>query len=262
MKNYFSYSFLLVLLFQSFACPGQLKFDIKSFNEKFDVVQWLCAYDNIAWWTTDSVLAAPEEEKRKLGQEWFCFQKDGVWHAAYGKYENGIFNAVFHYAVDSNNLVHRVYSGIDSNEANPYSRALIRTNELTRAIRDTTDVRLNRYIRREIDGTLSVWVLPAFSPAGEAVYGGEFYYRFDRNGNNLLEKNEYYQGNFRGFKTDKPREIWLDYKEMDKPSLGAIFFVWYYKKYFTRIFIENKKSRSTVFLDSNKQEYYWTHYEQ
>ena len=186
-------------------------------------MRWLCVYDNIAWWTTDSLLASPEEEKQKLGKEWFCF---------------------------------------NSSEANPYSRALVKANELTKPIRDTTKVRFNRYIKRENDGTLSGWALPAFSQAGEAVYGGEFYYRFDRTGNNLLENNEYFQGNFRGFKTDRPREIWLDYKEMDKPSFGAIFFVWYYKKYITRIFIENKKSRSTVFFDKNKGEYYWSHYEQ
>lgn len=262
MQKHFIYSFLLFSLLPSVTSFGQLRFDIKSFNEKFDLAQWLYVYDNIAWWTTDSVLAAPEEEKRKLGEEWFCFKKNQIWHAAYGKYENGNFHAVFHYTVDSNNQVHRVYTGIDSSEANSYSRALIRVNEFTRIIRDTTKVRLNRYIKREADRTLSVWALPAFSSAGVAVYGGEFFYRFDPTGNNLLEKNEYFQGNFRGFKADKPREIWLDYKEMDKPSLGAIFFVWYYKKYFTRIFIENKNSKSTVNFDKNKGEYYWTHFEE
>ena len=105
-------------------------------------------------------------------------------------------------------------------------------------------------------------MLPAFSPSNEAIYGGEFYYKFDRTGNSLLERKEYFQGHFRGFKTGKPREIWLDYKDLDKPTLGSIFFVWYYKQYFTNIFIENKKSRSTVLFDKRKGAYYWTHIEE
>ena len=46
---------------------------------------------------------------------------------------------------------------------------------------------------------------------------------------------------------DKPREIWLDYTQTEKPSLGAVFFAWYYKSYFTKIVIENSKSISTPF---------------
>lgn len=251
----------LISIFCFLTSFGQLQFDIKSFNKKFEVVEWLCRYDNIAWWTSDSVLASPKEEKEKIGSEWFCFQENGNWHAVYGKYWNGNYDLVFHYVVDTSGKVKRVHAPIDSFLLNSYSRALINSNKQLDHLRDTINIRLNQYIRRNEDQTLSVWILPAFSSTGMAIYGGEFNYKFDATGNNLLDKNEYFQNGFRGFKTGKPREIWLDYKDVDIPTLGSIFFVWYYKKYFTNIFIENRNSKSTVFYNKDKSEYYWTHFD-
>lgn len=262
MNKYYRNVFTIMLLCYSGNLCSQLKFDINSFNEKFETVEWLCVYDKIAWWTSDSVMAASADEIRKLGHEWFCYRKDGFWHAAYGKYENGNFIAIFHYTVDTNAQICRVYSSIDSTEANAYSRALIRTNDLMKPVTDSFSIRFNRYIKRNEDSTLSVWALPGISQNGDAIYyGGEFYFRFDRIGNRLLQKGHCFKGYFRRIEAGKPREIWLDYREYDKPTLGAIFFVWNFKKYFTNIFIENKKSHSTVFFDKNKREYYWTHIE-
>lgn len=48
-------------------------------------------------------------------------------------------------------------------------------------------------------------------------------------------------------------------REQEKPSLGAIFFVWYYKEYFTRIYIDNATSTSTVI--KNGSEYIWAHFD-
>jgi hypothetical protein len=56
-------------------------FDIADFNKKFEIVQWLVAYDSFAWKTTDLVMAGDKSEVARLGKEWFCFQdaKD-LWH--------------------------------------------------------------------------------------------------------------------------------------------------------------------------------------
>jgi hypothetical protein len=45
--------------------------------------------------------------------------------------------------------------------------------------------------------------------------------------------------------TQNPREIWLDYTEKEKLTLGSIFFVWYYKEYLTRIYFNNAKNTSS-----------------
>jgi hypothetical protein len=43
------------------------------------------------------------------------------------------------------------------------------------------------------------------------------------------------------------------------PPLGSIFFVWYYKDYFTRIYIDNAKTTSSV--SKHGSEYVWVHVE-
>ncbi len=87
---------------------------MNGFNLKMDTVYWLYEYDNIAWWTSDSVYATPKEEQAKLGSEWFCFKRDNVWHAVYGKYQDNKFDMVYHYEVDTNQLIKRVYTQIDT----------------------------------------------------------------------------------------------------------------------------------------------------
>lgn len=219
---------------------------IKKFNSRMDTVQWLCEYDDIAWWTSDSVYATPKEEQQKLGSEWFCFYKDNSWHALYGKYHNNNFETVYHYIVDSSNHIARAYEKFDSVLLNPYARALINANNSAQNFPDSQKVRFNQYIKRNADQTLSVWLLPAFTGDGIAVYGGEFYYLYDKSGNKLLSKAEYSIG-YRGFKPDSKKEINLDYSTFEEPPLSAVFFAWYYKRYFDKITISTQKFASTPF---------------
>jgi hypothetical protein len=229
---------------------------IKGFNLKMDTVHWLCEYDNIAWWTSDSVYATPKEEQEKLGSEWFCFKKGSIWHAVYGKYKDNRFDMVYHYEVDTNQLIKRVYEQIDSLILNSNCRAIVNGSKFLNDYPDSIKVRFNQYIRRNSDNTLSLWFLPAFTTNSIAVYGGEFYYLFDSTGNNLIAKTEYSQG-YKGFKPDLQKEIWLNYETRDEPTLGSIFFIWYYRKYFDRIVVNAKKFKSTLFHD--KEKYYWVH---
>jgi hypothetical protein len=230
---------------------------IKGFNLKMDTVYWLCEYDEIAWWTSDSVLATSKEEQAKLGSEWFCIKRGNIWHAVYGKFQDNNFAMIYHYEADSNQLVKRVYTQIDSLSLNSYSRALVNSNKFVSAFPGSLQVRFNQYIRRNSDQSLSVWFLPAFTTSNIAVYGGEFYYVFDSTGNNLVFKNEYVQG-YKGFKPDSKKEIWLNYESREEPTLGSIFFIWYYRKYFNRIVVDAKKFKSTLFHDKEKG-YYWVH---
>ena len=263
MKFFSSVIFVLCLAALSF---GQKqdgpKFDIEDFNRKFEVVQWLVEYDNVAWKTSDIVMKQDKSELAKLGREWFCFQdKDGLWHAVYGKYENSKFDLVFHFTFDSGFKITRSSGEIPADFLNSHARALVSaSNQLEAALKDLDKPVFNQYIRQNADKTFTVWLLPAFQTNGYAVYGGDFTYTIDQTGNKIIKEDMYFQGDFRGFKADNPREIWLNYRDMEKPGLGAIFFVWYYKTYFTKIFIDNSKSTSTV-IDSGKQNYLWVHVE-
>ena len=232
-------------------------FDMEDFNKKVAVAEWLCIYDNIAWWTSDSVMVQDENEINKLGNEWFCFQdSQNKWHAVYGKYENNIFELVFHFTVDSDAQVKRVYDQPNPDMLNKYARALVTANNQLTELRDSISISFNQYIKHNSDSTFTVWIFPAFQPNNVAVYGGEFIYTIDPDGNSLLADNSYFQGRFLGFEVNEPREIWLDYSELEKPSLGGVFFVEYYKEYFTSIYIDTKKNSSTLFRNETNG-YYW-----
>lgn len=119
--------------------------------------------------------------------------------------------------------------------------------------------RFNQYIKQNPDKTFSVWMLPAFQPNGMAVFGGEGIYTIDESGKKILKDDSYFQKEFRGFMAKPPREIWLDYREVEKPTLGSVFFVLYYRSYFTKIFIANSKSTSTMVKDGDN--YMWLNIE-
>lgn len=236
------------------------KFDIDDFNKKFEVARWLVEYDNVAWKTTDFLMQQDQKEIEKLGSEWFCFQdKDKKWHAVYGKLTDGKYEAIFHFVMDTDEKITRTEAKIDQTFLNKHASALaIGQAKLEKTIPEGSP-RFNQYIRQNPDKTFSVWLLPAFQPNGVAVFGGEAIYTIDAAGQKIIKDESYYQDNFRGFNAKPPREIWLNYTEMEKPSLGAIFFVWYYRPYFTQIFIDNAKSTSTVIKAGN--DHIWTHVE-
>ncbi len=257
----------LFLLFASgFSALGDVQpnqkpdFDIADFNQKFEVVQWLVGYDNIAWKTTDLLMASDKAEFARLGKEWFCFQtKDRLWHAVYGKLVDNKFDQVFHYVVDASGKITRTPDKIDETFLVLHARALdLAVTKLSETL-PADSPRHNSYIKQNPDKSFTVWLLPAFQPNGLAVYGGEFIYTIDPAARKITKDESYFQGAFRGFKSTPPREIWLNYREKDKPTLGSIFFVWYYKPYFTSIMIDNSKSTSTV--NKNGDQYMWVHVE-
>jgi hypothetical protein len=233
-------------------------FDIKDFNKKAKEAEWLYKYDKIAWWTSDSVMKQSKEEIARLGGEWFCFETpDKNWHAVYGKYENNDFDLVFHFLVDTTYTVRRIYDDVDTTILNGYSRALKTANANMKHIKDSINIRFNQYIKQNPDKSYKVWIFPAYQPNHYAVFGGEFIYEIDQTGTKVINDLSYYQGQFRGFKVGDTQEAWLNYNELEKPSLGTVFFVWYYKSYIPKIYIDNKNSVSTVAGENGK--FTWIH---
>lgn len=235
-------------------------FDVDDFTKKFEVAQWLVDYDNVAWKTTDVVVQQDKKDLERLGAEWFAFKdKANVWHAVYGKLGDKGYDVVFHFVMDGAEKITRSDAKIDQAFLDGHARALATCRSKLMAIIPAGSPRFNQYIRQNADKTYSVWLLPAFQTNGVAVYGGEGIYTVDAAGTKLLKDESYFQPDLHGFLAQPPREIWLNYRELKKPSLGAIFFVWYYKAYFTKISIDNEKSISTVIKDG--PEYTWVHVE-
>jgi hypothetical protein len=253
-------AFLPLVVFGQTAKTTEFVFDSDDFNKKFAVVQWLVAYDTVAWKTTDLVKAGDKSEQARLGQEWFCFQDStAAWHAVYGKLDKNKFDQVFHYLVDGTGKIIRTTDKIDEDFLVSHDRALnLAQSKLVETISSGSPTH-NSYIKRNADKSFTVWFFPAFQTNDVAVYGGEFIYTIDAAAAKITRDDSYFSGAFRGFIVKPPREIWLNYREKERPTLGSIFFVWYYKEYFTRIFIDNSKSTSTVI--KNGSEYMWVHVE-
>ncbi|MBC7900648.1 MAG: hypothetical protein H7070_11425 [Saprospiraceae bacterium] len=237
------------------------KFDRADFSRKFEVVEWLVEYDNVAWKTTDVLMAQSKSEMSKLGAEWFCFQdKNKAWHAVYGKLTDGKYDLVFHFVMDPASKITRTTEKIDQEFLDSHAIALKTATTKLAASIPADSPRFNQYIRRNEDKSFNVWLLPAFQTDGLAVYGGEAVYEIDKTGGKITKDESYFQKAFRGFKSVPPREIWLNYIEQEKPSLGAIFFVWYYKPYFTKIFIDNSESTSST-INAGDNRFIWEHVE-
>jgi hypothetical protein len=200
-------------------------------------------------------------ELAKLGREWFCFQDDKkLWHAVYGKMSDGGYTAVFHYTYDNAGKIAKSTDKLDQSFLNVMAKSLgTAGTKLNTSIPPNSPI-FNQYVRKTPDGTIGVWMLPAFQPNGMAVYGGEAYYQIDATGSKILKEDSYFQPDIRGFLAKPPREIWIDYSELDKPTLGGIFFVWYYRSYFTKIFLDTAKSTSSL-VKSEKNDYIWVNVE-
>lgn len=264
MKNILKITFILLFTLTVFGQKtktSEPKFDAADFNKKFETAKWLVEYDEVAWKTSDEVVKQSEEELKRLGAEWFCFQdSNGLWHAVYGKYEKGKFDLVLHFTMDKTSKITKSKETIENEFLASYAIALITAQNKMREKIPADSPAFNQYIKRNADKTFNVWLFPAFQRNGLAVYGGEFVYSIDAKGEKIISDESYYQGDFRGFPTGKPREIWLNYSELKKPTLGSIFFVWYYRDYFTKIFIENTESTSTLIRDKEKGAF-WVHVE-
>lgn len=259
MKNLKLASLTIVLLLCStalFAQKSKPAFDQADFVKKTELADYLVRYDTVAWHSSDVVMAEDKKELARLGSEWFCFEDSkGTWHAVYGKYANNKYDTVFHYIIDKDGKVVRTKDPIDQAFADTHAKALATARAALDGKIKPGAPRFNQYIRQNADKTFDVWLFPAFQPDGTAIYGAEAVFRIDKTGSKITSDTSYFQPAMRGFKTGQPREIWLNYTELDSPTLGSVFFVWYYKNYFTNINIDNKKSITTVMKDDDK--YIW-----
>ncbi|MCK7553498.1 hypothetical protein MKQ70_00150 [Chitinophaga sedimenti] len=256
MRTAFTIAALLVVQLLHAQGPHVKAAQPLPFEEKMNVVAWLCSYDSVATFISDIAMTMPYEQRLRIGRHWFCLQgPDGVWQAVFGRFANGRYDLVSHYRmVDSFNIDQ--VCDADTAMLNSHSRAIDNAYAEASKIIGPSQVRFNKFLKDNPDGTLSIWMMPSVQSADIAMYGGEFYYKFDKTGTAVLDRNEYYTGRFRGFKTGSPREIHLDYLQDDTPTLGAMYFAWRNRKVFGDIYIENKVNRMVLSYNEDKG-YHW-----
>lgn len=223
------------------------------------MAEWLVIYDKAAWYSTDELMKQDKEKLEGLGRHWFCFQDSlDVWHSVYGNYEDGSYEQMFHFIIKSREDVSLSDEKIDQDLLNAYGMALDRAfNEMEKKLPYPT-VRFNHYIRQEGSGNFSVFIFPAFQPDGTVLYGAELVFEISPE-DEILQDLSYIKEGLYQFTIDTSKEIILNYTELDRPTLGAVFFAVYYKDYFKMIKIDDSKSVS--FLMNSNGTYSWIHIE-
>lgn len=236
MKNLFIFSLLLV----SITLYAQEDNSLYLYQQ-MQTVEKLCKYDNIAWRTSDSIIAAPFYERSGLGPEWFCIEENNSWYAYYGRIEEDEYKIVFNYKVNQKGEIERIKNPIANEQLNRYAFALNIAFKAFAPIMGEYNITFNQYIFQNPDTTFDVYFLPAFQTNNIAVYGGEFKYTINTMADSILKQEIYFPQNLRGFYVNKEEDIRLDYNDSDLPTIGALFFGWYYKQHFNTITIETKK---------------------
>ncbi|WP_295118050.1 hypothetical protein [uncultured Chitinophaga sp.] len=256
MKTAFTIAALLVVQLLHAQGPHVKTPERLPFEEKLSTVEWLCTYDSVATFISNIAMTMPYEDRLRTGRHWFCYLAgDGQWRAVFGKFAANKYDIVAHYKIIDTAWIDQVCEH-DTSMINSYSRAIDNAYANAAQVLGHSQVRFNKFIRSNQDSTISLWLMPSVQSADIAMYGGEFYYKFDKQGNQVLDRAEYYAGRFRGFKVGSPRAIHLDYTQDEVPTLGAVYFAWRNRKVFGDIHIENKASSMVLSYNEDKG-YHW-----
>ncbi len=201
----------------------------------------LLIYDRVAWISTDSLMTEPMEVLSKIGAEWFCYQKGKTWYAVYGKYENNRYNPVLHYFLDTMNYSIKKINNIEYDTLlfTSYARSINKSRIEMFIDSAKSYISYNHYVFQDSLNHINVIILPAFQRDSKAVFGSEYWYIFNSNGDRIIEK-KVYNGKLKYYLPDKTKSITLDFTELETPPFCAIFYVLYYKNYFKEIIIDTK----------------------
>jgi hypothetical protein len=247
--------FLIFILIPMSVLPvkAQQEFDTTQFNKHLEFANWLVDYEYFTQLAIDNLNKQPDVSATL----WFSYNQNNNWHTIGGNFTDDTFRISRHVITDTLFTVSD-YTGIsDTVQLTASGTALSKADDHFQLIRDTCRMYFNSFLKHNADQTISVWYFPAFQPSGQAIYGCEWEYIFDKSGKNLLTQNSYCN-NITSVWVGQPRELWLNFRNTDKPTVGSLFFVQSFRDYFTRIRIDTRISTSTLEKDGNGI-YYWTH---
>jgi hypothetical protein len=251
---------LSVLVFAIFVFAIQAKsqtaeqgFDTAQFAKRLEFANWLAEYEYFTQLGSEKFIHLPE----KNAAVWFSYDQDKTWFIVGGHLDNDVFNIIHHLKTDSLPDVTEYKGSFDTSTIKGTGIALINAEKQFQIIRDTSNLFFNSFAFRNPDQTISIWYLPAFQPSGQAVYGCEWEYVFDKNGKILIRQNSVIT-KITGIWIGQPREMWLNFRDTNHPTVGSLYFVLSFRDYFTRLRIDTRISTTTTTRD-NSGYYTWTH---
>ncbi|MFZ4546400.1 MAG: hypothetical protein ACOYN4_03140 [Bacteroidales bacterium] len=230
-----------------------VEFDSLKFNKDLELATWLYEYE----FHTQMAVDKFSRQMENVGGDWFSYDQDNIWHTICGKQVENKFIIFKNIMSDSADNVVDYTGDFDLERVNSCGIAISKAEIYFQLVRDTANIYFNSFVRYNPDQTISVWFFPALQPSGQAVYGCEWEYVFNKNASDLLQQ-KFFINRISGVWIGKPRELWLNYRTADFTPLGGLFFVVSFCDYFTRIRIDTRLSTSTISKDIDGN-YSWKH---
>lgn len=249
---------LLTLLMFSFVSNGNTQdiekaFDTIKFSNQLELADWLVEYEYYTQPAQDKL----SKDMDISTTEWFSYKANDTWNIVGGIIAGNTFRITKHITIDSLDNIADYIGECDSSMLNSSGLALSQAETHFQIVRDTSSMYFSSFVHRNSDQTISIWFLPALQHSGQAIYGCEWEYVFDKTGLNLLMSKPFINV-VTGVWIGQPRELWLNYRNTDAPTVGSLFFAQSFRDYFTRIRVDTKISTSTISKDS-KGNYSWNH---
>jgi len=254
MKKLFLFAFLIPafsLIIK--AQTAEHVFDTAHFNKQLEIANHLIEYEFYTQLVKDKYSKIPET----FNFEWFSYKENNTWHSVGGNSIGNSFTIKSQIIFDSLGNISDYDNIPDTLKLNPLGSALASANSQFQIIRDTSSIYFSSFVISNPNQTISIRYLPAFQPSGQALYGCEWEYIFDKTGKNFLRLNSFIH-RITGVWIGKPRDLWLNYRSTDKPTVGSLFFALSFRDYFTRIRIDTQTSTSTTTKDASGY-YNWAH---
>lgn len=220
-------------------------FDRDAFEKLEHTAQQLIDNEDLLDYATDRFR---REFKEVAGQNYIpslAYPDGEYWKVLFFRYQDSVFSLIAKYQIDSIIRIADTDGTSLTSRDTIFIKCLIKANSFMSPIMDTNEYYFSTLLRQNENKSISVHYFPAFQPSGQALYGVEWCYTFNEDGSQVLSK----QFNSIGLNSvwiGQPREYWLNYRELDIPTVESLFFALKYRDYFTRLRIDFKNTTCTT----------------
>lgn len=254
-KLVFIASFLC--LFQINGKAQKYTFDTVAFNQMEVLAKQLVETEDVIEYAKYQLQLQYKVISEDPNLQAYAFPFDNGWIAQFGVLEKSSFKPLIRYEIDSSIRIADTFKFSFSRRDSAFSQALSLSVQQMQAIIDTNSFYFSTVVIENEDKTLSIWYLPAFQPSGQALYGVEWCFNFTSKGDKIVS-NRHFIGAIRGVWIGQPREGWLNYRTVNFPTVGSLYFALKYRDYFTRLRIDTLLSVSSTSRNALGG-YFWEH---
>jgi hypothetical protein len=222
------------------------EFDTLKFDKDLELAEWFYEYE----FRTQSAVDKFGRQLDDAGANWFSYSENSIWHTISGKLVENKFIIFKNIISDSLDNIENFSGSFDTLKVNACGIAISKAESYFQLVRDTANIYFNSFVAVNPDQYISVWFFPALQPSGQAVYGCEWEYVFDKSAAKLINQH-FFISHISGVWIGKPRELWLNYRNTSSPTLGSLFFAVSYCDFFTRIHIDTQHITNTISKNEN-----------